>query len=416
MKQFIKKCCCIYISALFSINTLILAYAQPFYENSYVNSYDTQCMIKDDKNILDQNQKNFIKKVFDENFDNIWEKYGHQQKPSIITFIIDSELVPETASGAELGNGQIAFKENAFSNITEYSKDLIIHELAHTAQEYHNTTLFHWLTEGLADYIASEYSTHKLSLIPKQYTKGELYDGYLTTAGFLIWLDKKYTGSVMELHHIMQQGNIEYQSFQNITGKTLDDLWKEYSGKTLLSIEKYYSNIIENTEYSEYKRQEATAALGDYYYYKCKDPKAITYYEKVKDFGGVKLVLAYIYLEGKIVPKDVQKAYHYYLDITKNKNLPEKLIQHAYAKIGDIYYYEYKDPKAITWYQKAENYGNGGVKLVLGNIYMEGKIIPKDIQKARSYFLDIIQNPYALEKYKKYASDRLKFIEHNSLS
>jgi len=53
MKQFIKKCCCIYISALFSINTLILAYAQPFYENSYVNSYDTQCMIKDDKNILD---------------------------------------------------------------------------------------------------------------------------------------------------------------------------------------------------------------------------------------------------------------------------------------------------------------------------------------------------------------------------
>ena len=69
MKQFIKKCCCIYISALFSINTLILAYAQPFYENSYVNSYDTQCMIKDDKNILDQNQKNFIKKVFDENFE-----------------------------------------------------------------------------------------------------------------------------------------------------------------------------------------------------------------------------------------------------------------------------------------------------------------------------------------------------------
>ena len=488
MKQFIKKWCYICIFTLFAINSTVLIYAKTFNDKPYVvlASYQTQCMIKDDKNILNQNQKDFIKKVFDENFHKIWEKYGYQEKPPIITFIIDSKFVPETASGAELGNGQIAFKENAFSNISEYSKDLIIHELAHTVQEYHNATAFHWLTEGLADYIASEYSTHKLSLIPKQYTKGELYDGYLTTAGFLKWLDKKYSGSVMKIHHIMQQGKMEYQTFESITGKTLDDLWKEYSGKTLLSKEKYYLNIIENTKYSEYKRQEAMAKLGDYYYYECKDPQAITWYEKAKNFGGVKLALGYIYLEGEIVPKDVQKAYNYYLDIAKNENLPEKLIQQSYvkigdiyyyeykdpqaitwyekaenyggvklmlgdiylkgeivpkdvqkaynyyldiaknenlpekliqrsyAKIGDIYYYEYKDPQAITWYEKAENYGNGGVKLVLGNIYMEGKIVPQDISKARSYFLDIIQNPYALEKYKKYASDNLKSISDKS--
>ncbi len=149
------------------------------------------------------------------------------------------------------------------------------------------------------------------------------------------------------------------------------------------------------------------AKIGDIYYYEYNDPQAVIWYERAQDYGGVKLVLGYIYLAGELVEKDVQKAYACYLDIVNNENLSEDMRQQAMAKIGDIYYYEYNDPQAVTWYEKAENYGDGGVKLVLGNIYLEGKIVQKDIQKAHSYFWDIIQSADTKEEYKKYATDAL---------
>ncbi len=362
---------------------------------------------------------------------------------------MDSSLVPGGYSGAEIGDGKIAFVENSFSNINEYSEGLIIHEMSHVVQEYQNVKTFDWLSEGLADYISSEYSEQKLSLIPTQYTQGELYDGYLTTAGFLKWMEKGYPGSVMKLHRTMQQGAIEYETFSDLTGKTLVDLWKEYSGKSLISIEQYLLNIAEASDYPEYKKRNALerlgkmymrgevvpkdlekalfyfakvvenknlpeeqkkyamAKIGDIYYYEYNDPQAVIWYERAQDYGGVKLVLGYIYLAGELVEKDVQKAYACYLDIVNNENLSEDMRQQAMAKIGDIYYYEYNDPQAVTWYEKAENYGDGGVKLVLGNIYLEGKIVQKDIQKAHSYFWDIIQSADTKEEYKKYATDAL---------
>ncbi len=442
IKNFTKRIVSIGVAIVLSMSNVMTVSAQSGNNN-------VQCTIKDEKKVLNSQQEEFIQKVFEENFLKMWEKYGYQNQAPNITFIMDSSLVPGGYSGAEIGDGKIAFVENSFSNINEYSEGLIIHEMSHVVQEYQNVKTFDWLSEGLADYISSEYSEQKLSLIPTQYTQGELYDGYLTTAGFLKWMEKGYPGSVMKLHRTMQQGAIEYETFSDLTGKTLVDLWKEYSGKSLISIEQYLLNIAEASDYPEYKKRNALerlgkmymsgevvpkdlekalfyfakvvenknlpeeqkkyamAKIGDIYYYEYNDPQAVIWYERAQDYGGVKLVLGYIYLAGELVEKDVQKAYACYLDIVNNENLSEDMRQQAMAKIGDIYYYEYNDPQAVTWYEKAENYGDGGVKLVLGNIYLEGKIVQKDIQKAHSYFWDIIQSADTKEEYKKYATDAL---------
>lgn len=369
IKNFTKRIVSIGVAIVLSMSNVMTVSAQSGNNN-------VQCTIKDEKKVLNSQQEEFIQKVFEENFLKMWEKYGYQNQAPNITFIMDSSLVPGGYSGSEIGDGKIAFVENSFSNINEYSEGLIIHEMSHVVQEYQNVKTFDWLSEGLADYISSEYSEQKLSLIPTQYTQGELYDGYLTTAGFLKWMEKGYPGSVMKLHRTMQQGAIEYETFSDLTGKTLVDLWKEYSGKSLISIEQYLLNIAEASDYPEYKKRNALERLGK------------------------------MYMSGEVVPKDLEKALFYFAKVVENENLPEEQKKYAMAKIGDIYY-ECNDPQAVTWYEKAENYGDGGVKLVLGNIYLEGKIVQKDIQKAHSYFWDIIQSADTKEEYKKYAMDAL---------
>lgn len=452
MRKLIKKIFCIGFASVLSIGNIITVSAQSNNQTQQIASNSVQCTIKDEKKVLNNQQKEFIEKVFKENFPQMWEKYGYQNQAPDITFIMDSKLVPAGYSGVEIGDGKIAFVENSFSNINEYSEGFIIHEMSHVVQGYQSVKSFDWLTEGLADYISSEYCDQKLSLIPIQYAQGELYDGYLTTAGFLKWMETGYPGSVMNLHRIMQKGEIEYKTFSDLTGKTLADLWMEYSGKSLPSIEQYLLNIAETPDSPEYKKRNALERLGILYmrgevvpkdlekaysyfikivenknlpeeqkkhamarigdiYNEQKDPQAIIWYEKAQDYGGVKLALGHIYLAGELTEKDPQKAFTYFLDIVNNEYLSQSLKEQAAAKLGDICYYEYNDPTAVLWYEKAENYGNGGVKLVLGKIYLEGKIVQKDIQKARSYFLDIIQSENSKEEYKKQASNILKSIE-----
>ena len=79
---------------------------------------NVQCTIKDEKKVLNSQQEEFIQKVFEENFLKMWEKYGYQNQAPNITFIMDSSLVPGGYSGAEIGDGKIAFVENSFSKST----------------------------------------------------------------------------------------------------------------------------------------------------------------------------------------------------------------------------------------------------------------------------------------------------------
>ena len=166
-----------------------------------------QYSIEDPHNVLNDQQKEFIKKVFEENFPKMWEKYSYQTEVPDVTFIIDSSKIPLYYSGLHIGNGKIILQENLFSESTseDRRKDVIIHELFHIAQGYKNVKTFSWLTEGLDDYFSSEYySQQEASSIPTEYTQGELYDGYHTTAGFLKWIEKEYPESTMKLHRIMQ--------------------------------------------------------------------------------------------------------------------------------------------------------------------------------------------------------------------
>lgn len=415
MKNFVKKCCCIFASTLLSTNLMVSNVAAKIIDASIEvhqitdttlsPSSTLQCTIKDPYHVLTQEKRNFLEQVFYSTFEDIWNKYGYPSKsPPPVTFVIDDNFVPTDFIGSEYGDGFIAFKKSVFLNTDENTKDSIIHELTHIAQDYRNVKTFSWITEGIADCLTAKYSPHKSLAIPTQYTGGELYDGYLTTAGFLTWLDRQYPNSIMKLHRMMQQGIIEYQSFQEMTGKTLSDLWKEYSGKPLPSIEDYYLSQSQSNTANFIK-------LGDYYFYgyasKPDYEKALTYYQKAADNNDFYALtrVADIYSTYSAEP-DFHKAYTLYKKVADSKtfysayacntlgrliqnnmiknidpsnaafyfkqaivieeNMSLISVQSAYAmeQLGDICY-RANDPDAVNWYRKAVDYGSDYARMIL---------------------------------------------------
>jgi len=65
----------------------------------------------------------------------------------------------------------------------------------------------------LPDYKASQHYTN----------------AYRVTTRFLVWLEKNHTGIVDSLDKTARAGEYTPQLWTKLTGKTVDDLWQDYS-------------------------------------------------------------------------------------------------------------------------------------------------------------------------------------------
>ena len=376
----------------------------------HISFSDTpECIIKDDYAVLSEEQKQYIEQVFDNYFSEIWSKYGYDVAMPVVTFLIGSDIIDDNTSGMTFENNTIILKDDIFDYSEEVVESVIIHELAHIAQYYYNIHCFFWLCEGIAEYITAQYSDYEYSLIPSQYTEGELYDGYEVTAGFLTWLEnQKAEGIVMQLHRLCQQGNMEYTTFEMMTGQSLSDLWEEYSGQYLPSMEQY----LLNSSNKDYFR------IANYYYFGYDNEvdyqKAWEYYQKTIEDNDEDSASAYVMLANMIQNHfienvDMQQAIDYYkkaIDFEQQNDIITSKTPVAMAKIGDIYL-EKEDIQAIIWYEKAAEMGSVYAKNTLGDIYYEGILTQKDTQKAYDCYLDVIKSNVDIQDGKVYAMEAI---------
>lgn len=98
--------------------------------------------------------------------------------------------------------------------------------------------------------------------------------------------------------------------------------------------------------------------------------------------------LGYCYYEGIGVNKDLSKSIEYY------EKAANRGIAVAQYSLGKIFLSEKKDYElAFKWFTKADENEFIGAKTKLGEMYLEGKGIPKDIVKAKNLFeLDAAEN------------------------
>ncbi len=145
--------------------------------------------------------------------------------PETVRLVVKRDLdAPGVTSGATI---QVSLKW-----ITQHPDDfgMVIHELTHVIQNYpSDKTTPGWLVEGIADYIRYwkyEPEIPRQRLDPKT---ADYHQGYGTTGAFLAWLVQKYDRRiVLRLDAALRVKAYHPKLFQDVTGKSLDDLWQEF--------------------------------------------------------------------------------------------------------------------------------------------------------------------------------------------
>ena len=109
-------------------------------------------------------------------------------------------------------------------------KGVVIHELTHLLQDYpepaKDFSKPKWLVEGIADWIRF-FNFEKPVNIPAP-TAGCHLNGYREAANFLDWANKRYPGLIRSLHKQLKGGTYSDNSFQELTGKSLEKLQLEH--------------------------------------------------------------------------------------------------------------------------------------------------------------------------------------------
>lgn len=133
---------------------------------------------------------------------------------------------PAMKDVAHAANGKITISA-AFVRSHPDDLGMVVHELTHVAQSYSNGGPG-WLVEGIADYIRIVHFEPQ-DPRPKLTRLASYKDAYKTTAMFLDWIEKHHaTGFVVRMNASLRQGKYSDELWSKLTGKTVDELWRQF--------------------------------------------------------------------------------------------------------------------------------------------------------------------------------------------
>ena len=111
--------------------------------------------------------------------------------------------------------------------------DVVTHETMHIVQGYGYSAGPVWLTEGIADYVRYKYGVDNVGSkwsLPAFNDKQSYTNSYRITARFFAWLEQNVKpGLIAALDQQLRAHQYTGESWTNLTGKTIDQLWEDYS-------------------------------------------------------------------------------------------------------------------------------------------------------------------------------------------
>jgi hypothetical protein len=107
---------------------------------------------------------------------------------------------------------------------------VVVHELVHVLQRYPRSDKdTGWLVEGIADYVRYYRFEPKTPLPRIDPTRASYRNGYKTSARFLAWIERKHDKAIItKLNQALRNGDYRPETFEEWTGKNLDQLWEEF--------------------------------------------------------------------------------------------------------------------------------------------------------------------------------------------
>ncbi|TWR23869.1 secretory protein [Mucilaginibacter pallidiroseus] len=116
--------------------------------------------------------------------------------------------------------------------------DVVTHEVMHIAQAYGQTNGPWWITEGIADYVRNQFGVANPAAnwkLPDYSAKQNYDNSYRVTARFFTWIEKKVKkGFVKKMDSLMRDHKYTDNAWKDITGKTVTELWAEYSANPVI--------------------------------------------------------------------------------------------------------------------------------------------------------------------------------------
>ncbi|MFD0765512.1 basic secretory protein-like protein [Mucilaginibacter lutimaris] len=190
--------------------------------------------------IVHGNDEHFDKAITDKLISTFFVVYpkivNEYNKKSLkqVEFFIDTAYHGVAATD----NGRVVFSP-AYMTKHPNDIDVVTHEVMHIAQDYGN---FEdgpgWLTEGIADYVRNEHGVANEAAKWKlpDFKPTQNYDNaYRVTARFLLWVETKVKkGTVKKLDSQMRDHSYSPASWNKLTGKSVDELWKTYAANPII--------------------------------------------------------------------------------------------------------------------------------------------------------------------------------------
>lgn len=143
---------------------------------------------------------------------------------------------PSYDGAAKTWKGQITFSSK---NVKAHPKDLdvVTHESFHIVQSYfehyNQPGCPSWAVEGLADWARYRYGLANAAAdwaLPDFATTQKVTDAFKVTARFFVWLENRVRPSLVdELHLVMRDAKYTDAFWKEKTGKSLEQLWSDYS-------------------------------------------------------------------------------------------------------------------------------------------------------------------------------------------
>ena len=161
---------------------------------------------------------------------------GYEAPNHVAIVFREGMNVPAAASGSRISCNAGWFRRN----LKGEARGAVVHEMVHVVQQYGRarrnnpdaTRTPGWLVEGIADYIRwflYEPETRGAEITQRNFSRAK-YDGnYRITGNFLNWVTEKYAKDVVEkLNAVSREGKYNEDLWKNYTGKTVQELGAEW--------------------------------------------------------------------------------------------------------------------------------------------------------------------------------------------
>lgn len=155
------------------------------------------------------------------------KEYNTKAKKEVL-FVVDTAY----KAVAEASGGRILFSAG-YMKAHPTDVDVVTHEGMHVVQEYGYGSGPVWLTEGVADYVRYKFGYDNVGskwLLPEFSDKHSYKNSYRITGRFFVWLEEnKKPGLIKAIDSQLRSKTYSEQSWKELTGQTLDELWADYA-------------------------------------------------------------------------------------------------------------------------------------------------------------------------------------------